>query len=103
PERFERVAIRQTVRLAVAATKGDAAVLPGKHHQRICAEERVARPDLTALDRFQEERVGPGPEPQIGGERRVQVRRKLGEDGDKVPLAGEGAKLLPGRGKWRDA
>ncbi len=72
----------------VSAAEGDATVLRREDHQRVRAEERVASPDLAALDGLQEKRVGSRPEPQIGGQRRVQVRRELGKHrarGSPVP------------------
>src|SRR5207247_2423657 len=105
PEQFaygrERVAVGQPLRSG-AALEREASVLRREDHERIGAEERVARPDLAALHRLEQERVGTGAEPQVRGERGVEIRRQLGEHRHKVPLCRESAKLVTGRGEGRD-
>jgi hypothetical protein len=66
----------------------------------VAAEERVTRPLLAALDRLEQKRVRTGPQPEVGGERRVEVSRKLGKYGDEVSPFGELAELVA-RGRER--
>src|SRR4029450_3170566 len=57
---------------------------------------------LAAFHGLQEERVWTRAQAEVGGQRRVQVRRELGEHGHEVSLAREVAKLLAGRREGRD-
>jgi hypothetical protein len=81
----ERIALRKSFGAAVAGER-EPTVLRREDHQRIRAQERISRPHLAALDRFQQERVGAGPQPEVCGEGRVEIGRELSEHGHKVAL-----------------
>jgi hypothetical protein len=73
-QRFERIAIRQPLG-AATASHGDAPVFRRQHRVGIAAEKRIAGPLLAAFDGFEQKRVRPGTQAQIGGQRRVEVGR----------------------------
>ena len=98
---FERITVGEPLG-APAAPHGDPPVFRRQHRVGIAAEERVARPLLTALDRLEEERVGARPEPQVRGQRRVEVGGELGEHGDEVASSGELVELVACRRQRRD-
>src|SRR6185436_3208345 len=102
PDGGERITFRQPLGPAVAA-EGEPPVLRGEDHQRIRAEERITRPDRTALDGFEQERVRAGPQTEIGRERRVEIGWELGKHGHKIAVCRESPKLLTARRKGRDA
>ena len=73
------------------------------HHEngRAAAQEGVARPLFAALYGLEQKRVRPGPEPEVGGQWRIQVRRELGEHRHEVALVCEPTKLVSrGRQRW---
>ena len=98
-QRLERIAIRNALGVTVGVPQRDPTVFRGEDQSRLGSEEGVTRPRLSAFDRLEEERVRTRPEPQIGGERRVEVGGKLGKDGDEVAPARELPELVTGRRK----
>ena len=94
----ERVALGQSLGPALAA-ECEPPVLRRQDHERLRAQERVARPHLAALDGFEQERVRTGTQAQVGRKRRVEIGRKLGEHRDKVALCRESSELVPARRK----
>ena len=93
PQRFERITVGKPLGTA-APPQRDPPVFRGQHHVGIAAEKRVARPLLAPLHRLEQEGIGAGPQPEIGRQRGVEVRRQLGEHGNEVSPSGELAKLV---------
>ena len=65
-----------------------------QHSIRLRADEAVASQALSPLDAFEQERVLPARDLQIGRNRRFQVRRHLPEDGQQVAPSSQRSRLL---------
>jgi hypothetical protein len=93
----ERVAVGQALRMPVGVAQRQAAVLCGQDHSRLGPEERVAGPRLAAFDRLEQEGVRTWTQPQVGGQRRVEIGGQLGEDGHEIAPSREVPKFLTRR------
>jgi hypothetical protein len=93
----ERIAVGQTHSMSVGVPQRDAAILRRQDELRLGTEERVACPRLPTFDRLEQERVRTGTQSQIGRQRRVEIRGKLGKDRNEITPRGELAELVTGR------
>jgi hypothetical protein len=94
----ERVLLPKPLGSSCPTTYDQAPALGCEDHQRVGREERVPCPDFSALDRLEQEGIRSGTEPQVRGERCIEIGRQLREDRNEVPLTRQNAKLIAG---WR--